>query len=164
MSIPTLRLNVGAEITEAGLKRPGMADLRWEWPVGLANLWPLTPAQVAPSPLAVEEAIQRVEDAIEPVVRHLQSDFELVVASGCAEVLRRQGVVRGALEGAVSMAEMEREYQWLAARALGAPSSLGSEFEDARGDALVLILRECMHHWGVEAVHLEGEGSRSAGQ
>ena len=59
-----------------------------------------------------------------------------------------------AIEGVELVAGVDTRPAQLAARAMGAPSARGSGFEHAAGDALVLILRECLHHLGFDAVHL----------
>ena len=57
----------------------------WDWPLGHATLWPARPG--GPSPVMIENAIQRVEDQIEPVARHMPAGARLVAS---AATLARQ--------------------------------------------------------------------------
>lgn len=66
--------------------------------------------------------------------------------------MQRGGAIAALEQGSIGLDGIEREYQSLAARAVGAPSARGSGFDDPAGDALVLILRELMHHLGVFAL------------
>ena len=121
-------------------------------PIGAATLW--VPTAAGPTALALENGIQTVEDAIERVVAQVPSGASMLLSERSWAPLQRGGAVEALVEGTLGVADIEREYQWLAARAIGAPSARGSGFEDPSGDAIVLILRECMHHLRVDALHI----------
>ena len=104
--------------------------------------------------MAIENAIQVVEDQIERVAPHMPAGARLVVSAADLAALRREGAIAGLQQGAIALAQIEREYQALAGRSMGAPSANASGFDDPSGDALVLILRECLHHLGLDAVYL----------
>ncbi|MFW5332944.1 hypothetical protein [Hydrogenophaga sp. ZJX-1] len=144
----TLHLSVGPRETLAEWGDDGRSSL----PVGTAVLWPAGAA--GPSAFAIENAIQMVEDQIERLVPRVPKGGRLVVSAETLAPLQRAGAIRGLVNGAIGLADIEHEYQQLAARAMGAPSARGSGFEHPAGDALVLILRECLHHLGFDAVHL----------
>ncbi len=148
-----LRLTVGATVTTLVLDAPAVAPREWHWPLGHASLWPARPG--GPSPVMIENAIQRVEDQIEPVARHVPAGARLVVSGETLSPLQREGAIADAQQGAIALSQIEREYQLLAARAMGVPSARAAGFDDVAGDALVLILRECLHHLGLDAVHLQ---------
>lgn len=150
----TLRLDIGAAETTAVLSRPDGREERWRLPIGLATLWPEAAHSGGPSALMIEHAIQTVEDAIQPLAGHLPAGTSLVAAAKVMAPLQRAGAIWGLAHEAIALAQIEREYQQLAARSVGAPSATGSGFDDPAGDALVLILRECLHHLGFDAVHL----------
>ena len=150
----TLHLHIGAAETTAVLSRPDGSEQRWRLPIGLATLWPAPIAKQGPSALAIEHAIQTVEDAIQPLAGHMSAGARLVVAADAMAPLQRAGAIWGLAHEAIGLAQIEREYQQLAARAVGVPSATGSGFDAPAGDALVLILRECLHHLGFDAVHL----------
>jgi hypothetical protein len=95
-----------------------------------------------------------VEDQIERVARDVPAGSRLVMAAEALSPLQRGGAIAGLDQGAIALAQIEREYQSLAARSMGAPSARAFGFDDPSGDALVLILRECLHHLGLDAVHL----------
>lgn len=154
MTAATLHLNLGASRTEVELRQPGAPPRRWTLSVGHDNLWPL--GRGHPSPWAIENAIQVIEDQIEGVLREVPPGAELLVEGQSLVALRPPGVALGVPRGQLSLTDIETAYQGLAARSVSAPSAIGSGFDDPRGDALVLIVRECMHHGGFQILHLEG--------
>lgn len=150
----TLRLDIGAAETTAVLSLPDGSEQRWRLPIGWAVLWAAPVSPSGPSALAIEHAIQTVEDQIQPLAGHLPMGARLVVAADAMAPLQRAGAIWGLVHETIPLAQIEREYQQLAARAVGAPQARGSGFDDPAGDALVLILRECLHHLGFDVVHL----------
>ena len=146
-------VSVDATTTTLVLDAPPETLRSWDWPLGHATLWPARPG--GPSPVMIENAIQRVEDQIEPVARHVPAGARLVASAATLVPLQREGAIAGLQQGAIALAQIEREYQSLAARAMGVPSARAAGFDDVAGDALVLILRECLHHLGLDAVHLQ---------
>ena len=68
--------------------------------------------------------------------------------------LQRAGAIWGKAHEAIPVQQIKREHQQLAAQAVGAPCAAGSGFDASAGDALVLILREWLHHLGFDAMHL----------
>lgn len=147
-----LRLSVDATTTTLVLDAPPETLRSWDWPLGHATLWHARPG--GPSPVMIENAIQRVEDQIEPVARHVPAGARLVASAATLVPLQREGAIAGLHQGAIALVQIEREYQSLAARSMGGPSARDRVFDDPAGDALVLILRECLHHLGLDAVHL----------
>ncbi|MGI9217024.1 MAG: hypothetical protein ACR2JA_08515 [Hydrogenophaga sp.] len=148
-----LRLAVGASATTLTLDIPATAPRQWHWPLGHATLWAALPG--GPSPVMIENAIQVVEDQIEAVARHVPAGARLVASAVTLAPLQRGGATAGLQQGAIALAQIEREVQSLAARSMGAPSARTLVFDHPAGDALVLILRECLHHLGLDAVHLQ---------
>ncbi len=148
-----LRLAVGASATTLVLDASPAAPRQWDWPLGHATLWAARPG--GPSPVMIENAIQVVEDQIEPVARHVPAGARLVASAETLAPLQREGAIAGLQQGAIALAQIEREYQSLAARSMGVPSARVQVFDHPSGDALVLILRECLHHLGLDAVHLQ---------
>lgn len=152
----SLRLNVGAFTTVVELVGPGASPQSWALPIGVDALWPASQRGEGPSALHVENAIQEVEDQIQRLHRCIPVGSRLVLAFDNWATMQRHGSIHRMADQRISLNDIEQEYQLLAARAVGAPSAAGSGFDDARGDALVLILRECMHHLGFDAVHIDG--------
>ena len=148
-----LRLTVGATATTLVLDAPAVAPREWHWPLGHATLWPNRPG--GPSPVMIENAIQRVEDQVEPVARHVPAGARLVASAATLAPLQREGAIAGLHQGTIALVQIEREYQSFAARAMAVPSARDRVFDDPAGDALALILRECLHHLGLDAVHLQ---------
>lgn len=153
-ALVTLHLHIAARETVATLRVPGAEDQRFVLPIGCDTLWSTPDRSHGPSPLDLENAIQVVEDQIERLYRHVPVGSRLVVDAQTLAPLRHGGAIQGLVNGAIGLADIEHQYQQLAARAMGAPSARGSGFEHPAGDALVLILREGLHHLGFDAVHL----------
>ena len=147
-----LRLSVGASTTTLVLEAPPAGPRQWDWPLGHATLWPTRPG--GPSPVMIENAIQGVEDQIEDVARQVPAGARLVASAATLAPLQREGAIAGLHQGTIALVQIEREYQSLAARSMGVPSERDRVFDDPAGDALALILRECLHHLGLDAVHL----------
>lgn len=143
---PRLALDIGADHTVITL--PG--GPAWTLPVGTASLWPLSAS--GPSALAVENGIQTVEDAIERIAAQVPRGTHMVLSARSLAPLQRGGAIAALAQGSIGLEDIEREYQWLAARAVGAPSARGTGFDDAAGDAVLLILRELMHHLGLRSL------------
>jgi hypothetical protein len=122
----------------------------WTLPVGTASLWPLSAA--GPSALAVENGIQMVEDAIERIAAQVPRGATLEPGAGSLAPMQRGGAIASLEKGSIRRDAIEREYQWLAARSVGAPSARGTGYEEPSGNAVVLILRELMHHLDVDAL------------
>ena len=78
----------------------------------------------------------------------------MVASAATLAPLQREGAIAGLHQGAIALVQIEREYQSLAARSMGVPSARARIFDDPAGEALALILRECLHHLGLDAVHL----------
>jgi hypothetical protein len=151
-SAAVLSLSVGERESVLALRRPHVPDERWTLPVGVTLLLSRTGGD--PSPVAIENAIQAVEDQIERFAREVPAGARLEMKAGALAPLQRGGAIAGLAQGAIALAQIEQEYQLLAARSMGAPSARTSRFDDPSGDALVLILRECLHHLGLDAVHV----------
>ena len=140
---PRLALDIGARETVI----TAATGTTWTLPVGTGSLWPLSGN--GPSALAVENGIQTVEDAIERIATQVPRGARMVLSARSLAPLQRGGAIAALAQGSIGLEDIEREYQLLAARAVGAPSARGTGFDDAAGDAVLLILRELMHHLGV---------------
>jgi hypothetical protein len=106
----------------------------------------------------IEQAIDQVEDAL--------------AATGLKQAVRgdlhtreRQLIelleVR-AEEGRVAREEVEARFQQLAAIALGTSRPSEMPQLSAKGAAMLLILRECMHHLGYEAIQCERDPAQAS--
>ena len=147
---PRFALDIGARETVI----TSASGATWTLAVGSAALWP--PSASGPSALAVENGIQTVEDAIERIAAQVPRGARMVLSARSLAPLQRGGAIAALAQGSIGLEDIEREYQWLAARAVGAPSAHGSGFDDATGDAVLLILRELMHHLGLRSLHGAG--------
>jgi hypothetical protein len=144
---PRLALDIGARATVI----TAASGATWTLPVGTASLWPLS--EHGPSALAVENGIQTVEDAIERIADQVPRGARMVLSARSLAPLQRGGAIAALAQGSIGLDGIEHEYQLLAARAVGAPSARGTGFDGAAGDAVLLILRELMHHLGLRSLH-----------
>jgi hypothetical protein len=149
-----LQLEVGPQATDLVLRSPGTADECFGLPIGLDTLWPAGETGQGPSAWAIEHAIQVVEDQIATVRHRIPVGAQLRMSRSAVALLRREGAIAVTGHEAISLVAVEQWYQALAARAEGAPSARGPVFDEPSGDALVLILREVMHHLGFDALHI----------
>lgn len=147
---PRLALDIGAHETMI----TAATGVSWTLPVGTGSLWPLSGN--GPSALAVENGIQTVEDAIERIAAEVPRGAHMVLSGRSLAPLQRGGAIAALAQGSIGLEDIEREYQLLAARAVGAPSVRSTGFDDVAGDAVLLILRELMHHLGVVSLQPRG--------
>ena len=99
-----------------------------------------------PSPLEIEHAIEQVEEAVMPLLRQLPRDTPWETRDAATRQLRR--LVHGGGEGRLSIDDVERVFNQLAAVSQGRPVASSGLPPQAAFTAHVLILREAMHHLG----------------
>ncbi|WP_439609497.1 hypothetical protein [Hydrogenophaga sp.] len=99
-----------------------------------------------PSPLEIEHAIEQVEEAVMPLLRQLPRDTPWETRDAATLQLRR--LVHGGGEGRLSIDDVERVFNQLAAVSQGRPVASSGLPPQAAFTAHVLILREAMHHLG----------------
>ncbi|MEZ5706947.1 MAG: hypothetical protein R3E56_17840 [Burkholderiaceae bacterium] len=159
----TLNLEIGRRSTDLVLRATGAVDEHFSLQMGLDTLWPPAPPGHGPSAWAIEHAIQVVEDQIATMHHRVPVGAQLRMPGSAVALLRREGTIPVPNHEAISLAMVEQWYQALAARAEGAPSARGTGFDEPSGDALMLILRELMHHLGFDALHIEDEPAGATG-
>jgi hypothetical protein len=121
-------------------------------PVGARSIARTVLRHDPPTPAELEQAIDRVEDAL--------------MATGLRQSARRQLVIRDAalmaplglrsLDEIATRDEVEMAFQRLASVALGQPLPTGTAPLGREPAAILLILREFMHHLGYEGVRVDG--------
>ena len=133
-----------------------------DWVVNLSL--PIAPATLArdvlrhtpPTPLEIEQAIERVEDAVMPARAHLPQAFALQVddaplremAGGAGADPSTGGVAR------LSIQDVENLFSRLVALSEGRPATQDGLPSDGASAARLIILREVLHHWGQDGVWL----------
>lgn len=114
-------------------------------PFGIGTLATDTVRHVPPTPLELETAIEVVEPAIMALGLHLPATTVLVLDDA--------GLLHSRLPpDARHRDDVERLFQRVAAVALGRPAVREGLPADGRFVAAVLVLRELLHHLGVERV------------
>lgn len=101
-----------------------------------------------PTPGEMEEAIMVVEDLVMPLLQQLPPQGELQTRGGAVHDLARLAGQTDPLPLTLPMEQVERLFEQLSAVALGRPVASGGVPTDAAFAAVVLILREFMHHLG----------------
>lgn len=107
-----------------------------------------------PTPLELEHAIEAVEDAVMPLRAQLPAGAVLASRDAALWALARHAGVDGAAAVFLSLDAVERLFDRLAARAAGRPASQDALPVDGASAARLLILREALHHWGLDGVTL----------
>ena len=109
-----------------------------------------------PRPLAIEQAIELVEDAVMPARARLPQAFRLqtddallwaMVSDGGAEPPKAEPIW-------LSTDAIEQLFNRLVARAEGRPASQDALPVDPASAARLIALREMLHHWGLDGAQL----------
>jgi hypothetical protein len=112
-----------------------------------------------PSPGELEAAIMVVEDELYRVPALAANQATVVVPKAFIEAIGRSV---GAIDGAVSILsldQVERLFDLLAALSMGRPAASAGIPADPEFAATLLILRESMHHLKIDSVRLEAVAS-----
>ena len=109
-----------------------------------------------PRALAIEQAIERIEDAVMPARARLPEAFRLqtddallwaMVSDGGAEPPKAEPIW-------LSTDAIEQLFNRLVARAEGRPASQDALPVDPASAARLIALREMLHHWGLDGAQL----------
>ncbi len=107
-----------------------------------------------PTALAIEHAIQHVEDAVFPAHRHLPPASVLYSADAGMRALARAAGLPAAELMRLDLAALEGHFGRLAAVAQGSPAAHQGFAPDPDLAARIVILREFLHHAGFAAILL----------
>ena len=112
-----------------------------------------------PRPLEIEQAIERVEDAVMPARARLPEAFRLQTEDALLRALFADGAPgASAAEEAprwLGTEAVEQRFNRLVARAEGRPAAQDPHLPvDGPSAARLLILREMLHHWGLDGIAL----------
>ncbi|MBL8481504.1 MAG: hypothetical protein JNJ60_04870 [Rhodocyclaceae bacterium] len=126
-------------------------------PLGAARIAQRFLRHVPPAPAELEMAIEAIENSIEEVDLRLAAGSVFVLAGAWPPGLSvaAPGMDRDAVENI---------FQRLAALALGRPASSETLPLDAVFCAAALVLRELMHHLGVDRAMADPDGAAAAAQ
>lgn len=139
---------------------PDDATLRWRDAQGKAHarVLPIGPERLTrqhrfgrpASPLALEAAIETVEDAVMPLAAQLPRPAELWLGAGTGALAAGIGAAGDVLD----IDTVEAAFARLADLALGRPAAQAGVPDDAGFAAALLVLREAMHHLGLRNARL----------
>lgn len=121
---------------------------------------PIAPAPLArevlrhtpPTPLEIEQAIERVEDAVMPARAHLPQAFALQVDDAPLREMAGGGPGSARPTDApawLSVQDVENLFGRLVALSEGRPATQDALPSDGAHAARLVIVREILHHWGL---------------
>lgn len=140
---PRLRITFGA--TSVHVSGPTIGVEAGQLPFGVDTLAQRYLRHTPPTPLELELAIEEIEPAIMALGLHLPPNTELALDG--PEAARLNLPAAGQHRD-----EVEQLFQRLAAISLGRPAASEQLPADPHFFAAALLLRELMHHLGVERV------------
>jgi hypothetical protein len=146
----TWLLELGPQSTLLRPAQAGAAPAPLRWPAVVATL-----RHAPPTALEIERAIEQVEDAVMPLRARLPAALRLASADPLLHTLARHA---GPLDDPAWLPSdaVERLFDRLAARAQGRPATHDALPVDAPHAAALVLLRELLHHWGLDGIALHG--------
>ena len=108
-----------------------------------------------PSPLEIERAIERVEDAVMPARARLPAALRLQTSDARLRALvGAAGAARADAPVWLDIDAVEQLFNRLVARAQGRPASQDPLPVDGPSAARLVIVRELLHHWRLDGLRL----------
>jgi hypothetical protein len=154
----TIRLRIGPHRTGVWLDAVGRGAPDVDLDLGWGHVVPGPFASTPPRPAELERAIEFVEDQVMPLARIIPRGPVLCVGCEGLEAPELARVVRGALRergpSVFGLPHIEAAFARLAAIAEGAPAGDDESLARPQVAAALLIVRELMHHAGLQEVTL----------
>ncbi len=150
------RIHISEQETRVAAETGSATAMTFALSVGVLRLGPGPFHHEPPSPLELENAIAAVEDAVMPLAKLVPTSTAL--ATGDAGAVRMARFARpglAAFPAVLSLDEVERQFDDVAAISLGRPAVSAGLPTDGAFVAYVLILREFMHHVGFQSVTID---------
>ena len=108
-----------------------------------------------PSPLEIERAIERVEDAVMPARARLPAALRLQTSDArLRAMVGAAGAARADAPVWLDSDTVEQIFNRLVARAQGRPASQDPLPVDGPSAARLVIVRELLHHWRLDGLRL----------
>ena len=108
-----------------------------------------------PSPLEIERAIERVEDAVMPARARLPAALRLQTDDArLRAMVGAAGAARADAPVWLGIDTVEQLFNRLVARAQGRPASQDPLPVDGPSAARLVIVRELLHHWRLDGLRL----------
>lgn len=108
-----------------------------------------------PSPLEIERAIERVEDAVMPARARLPAALRLQTDDArLRAMVGAAGAARADAPVWLDIDAVEQLFNRLVARAQGRPASQDPLPVDGPSAARLVIVRELLHHWRLDGLRL----------
>ncbi len=140
-------LHLGAQYSGVATGSGPQASTLLPMPLGLDSMAAEHFKTTPPTPLALEHAIQLVEDAVMPLHRQLPQGAQLWSCDAAVRDIALLCGVPAQPAMVVSLDAIEHCFNRLA-RVVGGTPAKHEGLPDSKVIAMALvILRECMHHW-----------------
>lgn len=145
LEMMTLLLVIGEQSSQVWLSQPDAAPSHYPLAIGTHAIQPGPFRNAPPTPLELERAIMVVEDELMRIAPHIPPGLQLTLRSqpSLAEVLGDNQLDRDLVEQAFGQ---------LAAMAEGDPLAASQLPRDEHVAAVLLIVREWLHHLASESV------------
>lgn len=147
-----VELQLGDGASSLHIHLPDGANHRRELALGVTDLVSRYLRHSPPSPLEMESAITVVEDVVMPVYRELPAHARLETADAALHGLALACGVPPAESMVWTRDALEASFNRLASVVMGSPAAQAGVPLDGTSVARLLILRECLHHWGYDAL------------
>jgi hypothetical protein len=143
---PWVRMEFGERQTRVVCGTGDRVAKEWVLPIGTQQVGAGPFRAAPPSALELENAIEAVEDVVMPLAKLLPAGAVFLVSGA--------GVRTALAADELELAQVEDRFNMLAAYSQGRPSASDDPLIQPGAAALLLILRETMHHLGFGKVQL----------
>lgn len=143
---PITVLHVGDSLSGVASGHSAQAEVVWTFALGIGQLVTEVLTCTPPTPLQIEVAIERVEEQVMPAYRALPPGSALVSQDACLWQWAHAMDWRADVDPHLSLDALENLFNAWVAYAQGRPAAVAGVSFDARCGAVLVILRELMHH------------------
>jgi hypothetical protein len=147
-------LHLGDEKSSLVSGGPSQDTRLVEVAIGLQKLVREVLRHSPPTPYELESAIALIEDELMKVQGALPANARLESRDTCIWELLSLINPAAQLEGQVSLEEVEKLFDLLAALSMGRPASIAGIPSHSSFAATLLVLRETMHHLNFESIRV----------
>lgn len=151
-SQPVVRLRLQDDALHLAVTRQSEPTQTHALPLGVAALVQTQLRDAPPTALEVENAIAVIEDAVMPLHRLLPPGARLESDDGPMRELALVCGVPPSEPMVWTLEALESSFNLLASVVMGSPAAQAGVPLDAASVARLLVLRECLHHWGFDAL------------
>lgn len=148
-------LDIGGEASLVQRVASAQILLRREFALGVDSLVQQSLRHEPPRPLELEHAIELTEEAVMPLAAQFAGSASLILRGQAASLIGSTLKAAGLAQTELALDEVEALFNRLVAVSEGRPASQETLPTHARFFAVLLVLREFMHHLHFAQVALE---------